>query len=250
MTHILLTFEELDREVTTVLTTSSPYTVENAVEYSYKERTYKPLQNRSNAIVFFQQRGNIKRKSPQQETKDANKEEGVEELDTKRKNKFNFCDRATQTSNFLLSNKETQTEPLPQLTFEGTVSPAEIIQAYQEKEAQGKQVNVEQSTKSTRKSSRKGQKITNPESQRRFFRFCERMIDQNLLSDVNIDFSFYDTPSDEFKDKGLGSLLALWKFSHQPMKGMPVTGLSWNDYYPDMFAVAFGSCREKFKAFY
>ncbi|GFW06092.1 uncharacterized protein TNCV_4478841 [Trichonephila clavipes] len=101
----ILLIQELDREVTTVLTTSSPYIVENAVEYSYKERTYKPLQNQSNAIVFFQQRGNIKRKSPQQETKDANKEVGVEELDTKRKNKFNFCDRATQTSNFLLSGK-------------------------------------------------------------------------------------------------------------------------------------------------
>ncbi|PRD22140.1 UNVERIFIED_CONTAM: hypothetical protein NCL1_49922 [Trichonephila clavipes] len=66
----ILLIQELDREVTTVLTTSSPYIVENAVEYSYKERTYKPLQNQSNAIVFFQQRGNIKRKSPQQETKD------------------------------------------------------------------------------------------------------------------------------------------------------------------------------------
>ncbi|GBO22300.1 hypothetical protein AVEN_206163-1, partial [Araneus ventricosus] len=108
--------------------------------------------------------------------------------------------------------------------------------------ARGKHDGDENSSKSVRKSVRKGQQVQNPESQRRFFRFCERMIDQNLLSDVNIDFSFYDTPSDEFKDKGLGSLLALWKFSYQPMKGTPVTGMSWNNFYPDMFAVAFGTC--------
>ncbi|GIY43864.1 dynein intermediate chain 1, axonemal [Caerostris darwini] len=242
MSHILLTLEELDRDVATVLTTSNPYFVESAVEFSYKDREFKPLQNRNRAIVFYEQKGSIKRKAPPVDSKDSNKHvESVEELDTKRKNKFNYCDRATQTLNFLHVDKETQTEPLPQIVFDGTVSPADIFQAYLEKEDR-RQRNIEDTANKTiRKSSRKGQQTQNPESQRRFFRFCERMIDQNLLSDVNIDFSFYDTPSDEFKDKGLGSLLALWKFSHQPMKGMPVTGLSWNSFYPDMFAVAFGT---------
>ncbi|KAF8786081.1 Dynein intermediate chain 1 like protein [Argiope bruennichi] len=242
MTQMLLTLEELDRDVTTVLTTSSPYIAESAVEFSYKGRAYKPLQNHNRAIIFYEQRGNIKRKALESDKIDAGKgEETVEELDTKRKNKFNFCDRATQTLVFLHVDKETQTEPLPQLVCDGTVSFADIVQAYTEKEAQGKLDDEENSNKSARKSIRKGQKVQNPESQRRFFRFCERMIDQNLLSDVNIDFNFYDTPSDEFKDKGLGSLLALWKFSYQPMKGTPVTGMSWNNFYPDMFAVAFGT---------
>ncbi|XP_035232502.1 dynein intermediate chain 1, axonemal-like, partial [Stegodyphus dumicola] len=75
----------------------------------------------------------------------------------------------------------------------------------------------------------------------KFLRFCERMVDQNLMSDISIDYSFYDTPSDEFKDKGLGSLLPLWKFNYQPMRGMAITGLSWNSRYSDMFAAAFGS---------
>ncbi|GBN80493.1 hypothetical protein AVEN_35395-1, partial [Araneus ventricosus] len=135
MTQMLLTLEELDRDVTTVLTTSSPYIVESAVEFSYKDRAYKPLQNHNRAIIFYQQRGNIKRKAPESDKKDIGKgEESVEELDTKRKNKFNFCDRATQTLVFLHVDKETQTEPLPQIVCDGTVSPADIVQAYLEKE--------------------------------------------------------------------------------------------------------------------
>ncbi|GIX71080.1 dynein intermediate chain 1, axonemal [Caerostris extrusa] len=222
--------EELDRDVATVLTTSNPYFVESAVEFSYKDREFKPLQNRNRAIVFYEQKGSIKEKPRQfQQTCRERRRTGHQA-----KNKFNYCDRATQTLNLLHVDKETQTEPLPQIVFDGTVSPADIFQAYLEKK------HIKQSRQ------KKFQKRTTDAESREpetIFRFCERMIDQNLLSDVNIDFSFYDTPSDEFKDKGLGSLLALWKFSHQPMKGMPVTGLSWNSFYPDMFAVAFGTSR-------
>nr|XP_042900435.1 dynein axonemal intermediate chain 1-like [Parasteatoda tepidariorum] len=176
----------------------------------------------------------------EQETKKS--EDTVEELDTKRRNKFNFCDRATQTPTFLHMEKETETVPTPQFVFEGTVSLSEIVSTYQEREVtEGKKTNEEDVTKMTKKNFRKNESGQDPLTKLRFFRICERMIDQNLLSDVNIDFSFYDTPADEFKDKGMGSLLALWKFSYQPMKGLSITSLSWNSQYPDMFAAAFGA---------
>ncbi|KAG8198169.1 hypothetical protein JTE90_006919 [Oedothorax gibbosus] len=241
--QIMLTMDELDRDVSTVLTTSNPYFDESAVEYSHKNRAYEPLKNRNSTIMFFCQIGNIKRKDTESDAQGSSQaEESVEELDTKRKNKFNFCDRATQTHNHVHVVKYTQTEPLPQLTFEGSVSPADILQTYIEKESENKLSDEEEAPpKPTRKISRKDTKVDDPIRQRRYFRFCERMIDQNLMSDVNIDFSFYDTPSDEFKEKGFGSLLALWKFSYPAMKGTPVNDLSWNPTYPDMFAVAFGS---------
>ncbi|XP_035216070.1 dynein intermediate chain 2, ciliary-like, partial [Stegodyphus dumicola] len=243
LTQLFLTVEELDTDIPTVLTTCNPYFLDDAVEFCYREGCYKQLQNRRSSILFFSQKGNIRRKEEVQTTSDFKneKEETVEELDTKRKNKFNFCDRATQTVHFLLKERANQTEPSSQLQFDGTVSAAEIAFAYQEKEAGEKRDREEKSNEVNRKTERKESKALIFSHHLKFLRFCERMVDQNLMSDISIDYSFYDTPSDEFKDKGLGSLLPLWKFNYQPMRGMAITGLSWNSRYSDMFAAAFGS---------
>lgn len=55
-----------------------------------------------------------------------------------------------------------------------------------------------------------------------------------------IDYRYWDDPSDEFKD-GEGSLLPLWKFNYEKTKKHDVTDMCFNHRYYDLFAVAFGS---------
>ncbi|GBO07257.1 Dynein intermediate chain 1, axonemal, partial [Araneus ventricosus] len=53
-----------------------------------------------------------------------------------------------------------------------------------------------------------------------------------------LDFNYYDNPNDEFTPN-VGSLLPLWKLSFKDVHRMPVTSLSWNALYRDLFAVGF-----------
>lgn len=57
-----------------------------------------------------------------------------------------------------------------------------------------------------------------------------------------LDFKYYEDPADEFRDQE-GTMLPLWKFSYDKARKLSVTALSWNKRYPDMFAVACGSCK-------
>lgn len=237
--------EELQKDVIIILNANNPYFSENFIEFSFKNRTYRPVTNFPNTVIFFELSGSIEHKvmlEIEDEAGSEKKESTVEELDTKRKNKFNFCDRAIQTINLLQRDQALQTEPPPQIKFLGTASPAEITLAYEEKEeADELRKNNDKKIKTVRKSATKLGKVEQFLQHARCFRLCERMVNQNLLFEVNVDFSFYDNPSDEFMDKGLGSLLPLWRFKYRPMKGMSVTSLSWNTGYPDMFAVGFGT---------
>ncbi|XP_054720556.1 uncharacterized protein LOC129230178 [Uloborus diversus] len=211
--QIFLTVEELDNDITTVLTTTNPYFDESCVEYNYKERAYKPLDNKCSTVLFYSQIGTIIPKPPEVEKEESDADVvKVEELDTKRKNKFNFCDRATQTMTFLSKICSDTNDCSTGLSNKIPGNPATSAERhYPNHPTTGKH----------------GSKISSPQQV------------QSVLSGPN--FNFYDNPSDEFKDKGMGSLLALWKFSYPMMRGMSVTSLSWNNYYPDMFAAAFGT---------
>ena len=68
------------------------------------------------------------------------------------------------------------------------------------------------------------------------------MINQNTFDDVAQDFKYWEDASDEYRDQE-GTLLPLWKFSYDPARKMAVTAVSWNPRYPDLFAVAYGSCK-------
>ena len=58
-----------------------------------------------------------------------------------------------------------------------------------------------------------------------------------------LDFRFYEDASDEFKE-GEGTLLPLWKFEYEEVKGLEITSLCWNPHYNDLFAAGFGSCNK------
>jgi len=71
-------------------------------------------------------------------------------------------------------------------------------------------------------------------------KIVERMVNQNTYDDVAQDFKYYEDVSDEYRDQE-GTLLPLWKFSHDKSKKLAVTALCWNPRYMDLFAVGQGS---------
>ena len=60
------------------------------------------------------------------------------------------------------------------------------------------------------------------------------------------DFKYYEDVSDEYRDQE-GTLLPLWKFSHDKAKKLAVTALCWSPKYMDLFAVGQGSCKFTWK---
>ncbi|XP_072584169.1 dynein axonemal intermediate chain 1 isoform X5 [Vulpes vulpes] len=120
-------------------------------------------------------------------------------------NKFNFSERASQTLNNPLRDRECQMEPPPRTNFSATANQSDDI------------TKVTQAAK-----------------------IVERMVNQNTYDDVAQDFKYYEDAADEYRDQE-GTLLPLWKFQNDKAKRLAVTALCWNPKYNDLFAVGHGS---------
>lgn len=73
-------------------------------------------------------------------------------------------------------------------------------------------------------------------------KILERMVNQNTFDEIALDFKYYEDDADDFRDQE-GTLLPLWKFACDKAKKLSVTSLTWNKKYTDLFAVAYGSCK-------
>ncbi|XP_075043279.1 dynein axonemal intermediate chain 1 [Mixophyes fleayi] len=165
-----LTEAELKEEFTRILTANNPHAPQNIVRYSFKERSYKPINIVDQLAVHFSMDGNMLHKdsdearrqrarmgvteeAPQSDTtetgdKETDKE-GKSELlgageeggdgeevpsrskkERKLTNQFNFSERASQTFNNPLRERASQTEPPPRATFSATASQWDIYDAY------------------------------------------------------------------------------------------------------------------------
>ncbi|KAG7476534.1 hypothetical protein MATL_G00083930 [Megalops atlanticus] len=158
------------------------------------------------------------------------------------------CERASQTLNNPLRQRECQTEPPPRANFSATANQWEIYDAYVE-ELQKQEKNKEkQRTLPTRKEEDKGKKKTVVvETQSdditkvaKVAKIIERMVNQNTFDDIAQDFKYFEDASDEFREQE-GTLLPLWKFQYDKAKRLAVTALCWNQVYQDLFAVGLGS---------
>jgi hypothetical protein len=76
------------------------------------------------------------------------------------KNQFNFSDRASQTFNNPMRDREVFTEPMPTRDFKGTVSPASIFDAYLE------QVKKTLAAKAAKESTKVRRRAGEPASER------------------------------------------------------------------------------------
>ncbi|XP_045229317.1 dynein axonemal intermediate chain 1 isoform X2 [Macaca fascicularis] len=165
-------------------------------------------------------------------------------------NQFNFSERASQTFNNPLRDRECQMEPPPRTNFSATANQWEIYDAYvEELEKQEKTKEKEKAKTPVAKKSGKMamRKVTSMESQTddiikvsQAAKIVERMVNQNTYDDVAQDFKYYEDAADEYRDQ-VGTLLPLWKFQNDKAKRLSVTALCWNPKYRDLFAVGHGS---------
>nr|XP_054376988.1 dynein axonemal intermediate chain 1 isoform X7 [Pongo abelii] len=165
-------------------------------------------------------------------------------------NQFNFSERASQTYNNPVRDRECQTEPPPRTNFSATANQWEIYDAYvEELEKQEKTKEKEKAKTPVAKKSGKMamRKLTSTESQTddiiklsQAAKIMERMVNQNTYDDIAQDFKYYEDPADEYRDQ-VGTLLPLWKFQNDKAKRLSVTALCWNPKYRDLFAVGYGS---------
>ncbi|XP_066501170.1 dynein, axonemal, intermediate chain 1, paralog 2 isoform X2 [Hoplias malabaricus] len=163
-------------------------------------------------------------------------------------NQFNFSERASQTLNNPLRERECQTEPPPRAKFSATANQWEIYDAYVEELQKQEKIKEKQKSLPSKKEDDKGKKKTmlveNPSDDitkvTKVAKIIERMVTQNTFDDIAQDFKYFEDASDEFREHE-GTLLPLWKFQYDKAKRLSVTALCWNQKYKDLFAVGLGS---------
>lgn len=276
-----LTEAELKEEITRVLTANNPHAPHNIVRYSYKERGFKPI-SVEQLMVHFVLDGNLvhqdseearrlrakegltaaveagsepeeeKPETPATEVEDGEDEErpdsAASKLDKKEPkltNQFNFSERASQSHNNPLRDRNTQTEPPPRRNFSDTANQWVIYDAYvKELEKQERHKDKQKTPQNKKELDKK--KVTTSDSQvdslnkvAKAAQTLERMVNQNIFDPILQDFKYFEDPADEGRQEG--TLLPLWKFQFDKAKKLSVTALCWNKKYPDLFAVGMGS---------
>uniref|UniRef100_A0A3Q4HJL4 Dynein axonemal intermediate chain 1 n=1 Tax=Neolamprologus brichardi TaxID=32507 RepID=A0A3Q4HJL4_NEOBR len=261
-----LTEAELKEEITRILTANNPHAPQNIVRYSFKERSYKPINVVDQMAVHFVLEGSLvhqdseeARKLRVKEVDGGDVEEAGDEdrpdsaasrinkKEPKVTNQFNFSNRASQTLNNPMRDRICQTEPPPRSSFSATANQWEIYDAYvQELQKQEKNKEKQKGTHS-QKDNGKSKKVMLMETQSEDVtkwtmasKILERTISQNTFDDIAQDFKYFEDASDEFREQE-GTLLPLWKFQYDKAKTLSVTALCWNNKYQDLFAVGLGS---------
>ncbi|XP_029107800.1 dynein intermediate chain 1, axonemal-like [Scleropages formosus] len=165
--------------------------------------------------------------------------------DQKLKNQFKFTERPSQTLNNPLRQKGCQTELPPRSNFSATANQWVIYDAYMEELQKQNKERQKASLKKEEEKSKKKTILVETESDnitrvRQVAKIVERMVVQNTFDEIAQDFKYFEDSSDEFREQE-GTLLPLWKFQHDKVKGLAVTSLCWNQRYKDLFAVGLGS---------
>ncbi len=170
------------------------------------------------------------------------------------RNQFNFADRASQTVNNPMRDRESETEPPATSAFSESATRWAIYDAYMEdQERMALQREIQKKNKLAAKEGGKKDKTNEslPVKQKKpelmagapmtkAVRVMERMVNQNSYDDIARDFKYWEDRSDEFRE-GEGTLLPLWKFYNEKAKRRHVTAMCWNPEYTDLFAVGYGS---------
>lgn len=278
--QLQLSEQALKEEITRVLSAENPHAPNNIVRFNFKERVFKQISSIDHLAFHFTLDSNLlhnesdegrkqlakkegRGESNDEEEKKKEEEEGKDEKETgdgpeggppntgaKKllRNQFNFSERASQTLNNPLRNRETTTEPPPRATFSANANQMEIFDAYVENLIEQAKAKEKKAPKSGAGSGgRDDKRSTTSELQSdditrvaKSAKIMERMVNQNIFDEISQDFKYYDDPADEFKD-GLGTILPLWRFRYEKARKMAITALCWNPLYKDLFAVGHGS---------
>uniref|UniRef100_A0A7S3VNC9 Uncharacterized protein n=1 Tax=Dunaliella tertiolecta TaxID=3047 RepID=A0A7S3VNC9_DUNTE len=275
--QLQLSEAELNDEVAKMLTANNPTAPKNVARYNVKERAYKFEPMVEQTIIHYAADGWLLHKSADEAKRqmdmdkmeqeaaskyqsDADRshdrrEEGDEAPDDSRqlRNQFNFSDRAAQTINFPLKDRETFTEPPPTRTIQGSCTQWGIYDEYiKDLERQRTEEQLRSKGGRAKNQERQGPKQQEEGGQRKpdnpmqnphlgqAAHILDRMANQNMFEEIAMDFKYWEDASDAVRPKE-GSLLPLWKFGSDKARRRQVTSLCWNPLYNDMFAVGYGS---------
>ncbi|XP_026821468.1 dynein intermediate chain 1, axonemal-like [Rhopalosiphum maidis] len=165
----------------------------------------------------------------------------------KLKNKFNFFDRVSQTKKILMRNKETQTPITKKFEFAAFVSLSDIYDTYEvdyaiQKEEKDKELREKLAAHMGKKKikPRKKMRIENDEIKHELLKvskIVEKIISLNDTDAIAQDFRYYEDPSDQFRNRGEGTLMLMWTMVYEKEKKLIVTDIAWSPDYFDMFGI-------------
>lgn len=279
--QLVLTEEQLDEDLTRVLTANDPNIPNNITKYNYKEKAYKqdPEGPMDHLIFHFQMDGcslhkesedavqqqqiedekkmelDRLKKEAAQEALDAGEENIEAEAPKTGKNQFNYSERAAQTFNNILRSRGVATEPPPVQTYSATVTQWDIYDAYMQDLKNIQQEEEMNKNAERRKLAGGGSSGANEEGVQKKSKEDDMVHSLKMNNALKIlermvnqnaeDEIFQDfkywEDASDYYRNGEGSLLPLWRFSTERTKRKQVTTLCWNPNYPDLFAVAYGS---------
>lgn len=266
-----LTEEQLNESIDRILKSSNPNMVSTPVYFDFKKdaRTYKFVPTVDPTAVHFAMDGNtIRADSDEARRQDEERHrrytdlamaeeaerrpELVEQGVSTRilKNQFNYSERASQTLNHALRERQVITDPPPSITFQNTATQWEIFDAYEEDRINNEKAAAAGKTKKGGKDDDKRgardvraadatEEIFSSPALLNALKIMERMVNQNDSHDIIDDYKYWEDESDKFKDDG--NLLPLWKFHSDKVRRKAVTCIAWNPQYSDLFAVGYGS---------
>eukprot|EP01025_Chloroclados_australasicus_P045660 TRINITY_DN5005_c0_g1_i6.p1 TRINITY_DN5005_c0_g1~~TRINITY_DN5005_c0_g1_i6.p1 ORF type:complete len:387 (+),score=74.67 TRINITY_DN5005_c0_g1_i6:171-1331(+) len=279
--QLQLTETQLEEEIAKMLTANNPAAPTNIARFNQKERCFKfePMVEQTmchfatQGWLLFNDSEEAKKQIDNQkleheamlkfqqelERAQEKKEEGAETEapdDSKQlRNQFNFTERAAQTFNLPIKERETVTEPPPTANFSGRCTQFDIYDDYikdQERQKLQEELNkakaaakkgggapTEQTTQAEPENNMEMDDPLQSEQMGHGLKVLERMVNQNLFDDITMDFKYWDDTSDAYYPTK-ASLLPLWKFEYKEA-GRHVTAVEWNPKYIDLFLVAYGS---------
>jgi len=206
--------------------------------------------------------GSGKKKKDEEEEEEEDDDDAQVPDDRALKNQFNFSERASQTTNNALRDREVCTEPPPTTEFSGNVTHFDIFDAYCEDVA--RQLNAKKEADAKPRRSADDDKdeaaaaaaaelalshkvvdlLTTHEGLGLALKTMERMVNQNAESELFQEFKYFEDKVEakraDANDKR-GSFLPLWKFTFDEARRKTVTAITWNPEFTDLFAVAYGS---------
>lgn len=269
--QLQLSEAELNEEIAKMLTANNAEAPKNIARFNMKERCYKFEPMVEQTITHYATDGWLLYKSSEEAKKQMDMEKmeqeamarfqaeleramhekggdgEVEPPDDSRqlRNQFNFSERAAQTLNYPMRDRETFTEPPPTATISGVCTQWDIYDEYikdferQRIDDLAKQKGGKKQSASSGQAQKSGTYEDSPEFSR-CLRILDRMVNQNMYEEIAMDFKYWDDASDAFR-QGEGTLLPLWRFQPGQAKRKQVTSICWNPQYLDMFAVGYGS---------
>eukprot|EP01023_Acetabularia_acetabulum_P022891 TRINITY_DN22470_c0_g1_i5.p1 TRINITY_DN22470_c0_g1~~TRINITY_DN22470_c0_g1_i5.p1 ORF type:complete len:678 (-),score=142.08 TRINITY_DN22470_c0_g1_i5:229-2262(-) len=280
--QLQLTETQLEEEIAKMLTANNPTAPKNIARFNQKERCFKfePMVEQTmchfatQGWLLFNESEEAKKQIDSQkleheamlkfqqelERAQEKKEEGTETEapdDSKQlRNQFNFTERAAQTFNLPIRERDTVTEPPPTALFSGRCTQFDIYDEYIKDQTRQKQSEEAAKAKAAAKKGggvapspknededdnkqKEKDDVFGSEPMQKGVKVMERMVNQNLFDDVTMDFKYWDDTSDVYYP-AKASMLPLWKFEYKEA-GRHVTAVSWNPKYQDLFAIGFGS---------